>query len=214
MRRFLLLTVHLIEINHRGGILNCSGRALRHLERPRSPGLKGPTAYVMSSDCNFRTPPPPETHKEISEGQHFHPTLPSEADPGAIVGENNRRRHPDPVGMLKCQPESKMCVCSGCVRCIIVAFLTGWSCRTWAALAALKSPRRTARGCVTDDLGAAGGGEWRGDTTAVQRRIRSGHLHESRAAQRTGCTHHLRRHILASQNQTAHKSGTCALLPR
>lgn len=102
--------------------------------------------------------PPPETHKEISEGQHFHPTLPSEADPGAIVGENNRRRHPDPVGMLKCQPESKMCVCSGCVRCIIVAFLTGWSCRTWAALAALKSPRRTARGCVTDDLGAAGGG--------------------------------------------------------
>lgn len=118
IRRFILLAIHLREINPRGGIFNCSRRALRHLERPRGPGLKGTNGLCDELRLQLQKPPA-ETHEISNRQQNFHPTLASEADPSAIVGENNCRRHPDPVGMLKCRPESKMCVCSGCVRCII-----------------------------------------------------------------------------------------------
>lgn len=80
IRRFI--PIHLREINHRGGIFNCSRRALRHRERPRGPGLKGPTVYVgtcvMSSDCN-RTPRLKHTRRYQTDNKtstlRFHPRL-------------------------------------------------------------------------------------------------------------------------------------------
>lgn len=103
--------------------------------------------------------------------------LPSTADPCSTVGENNCRRQRDPV----CRPESKVCVL--CVPCVCVmyyissraAFLTGWPCRTCTALAALKSPCRTERGCVTDDQGAAvAAGRTSG--AGIQRRFKDVHV--------------------------------------
>lgn len=91
----------------------------RTTSRPRPKGTNG-LCGDLCDELRLQQNPPAETHEEISDRQqNFHPTLPSQADPGAIVGENNCRRHPDPVGMLKCRPESKMCVRSGCVRRII-----------------------------------------------------------------------------------------------
>ena len=142
IRWFIGLTIRLRAVNHRAGFFQISSQSVYMIVTSESHGWKANEIKQTKRNYNF--------HSASIQGW----------PPAPLLRGNSCKRQRDPAWMLKCQSESKVCVCSVrvCVMYYIssrVAALTGWPCRTCAALDALKSPCRVARASVTDNQGAA-----------------------------------------------------------